>query len=183
MSASVTVHCNRQWADGACAHRLYTDAVTLDEARGVARWLGWRTHPGGLDYCPTHSGNPTPGPVADVVQLHAHATADGGGKGDQEPTPLEILTSAAQRLRALATAVDEDIADNPYWHTQHTAREHWFANGIDCAVGGPAGVLAGLLTPANARLLAQTLEHRHPRTAIPAELFLLGRNIHRSANR
>ncbi|MFJ6085105.1 hypothetical protein ACIQI8_27225 [Streptomyces sp. NPDC092369] len=179
MSASVTVHCNRQWADGACAHRLYTDAVTLDEARSVARWLGWRTHPGGLDYCPTHSGNPTPGPAADVVQLHAHATADGGSA----PTPLEVLTSAAQRLRALATAVDEDIADNPYWHSQHTAREDWFANGITNAVGGPAGVLAGLLSPANARLFAQALEDRRPRTAIPAELFLISRNIQRSANR
>ncbi|MBY8341847.1 hypothetical protein JYK17_17605 [Streptomyces sp. KC 17012] len=183
MSTSVTLHCNRQWAEGVCAAQLITDARSLDEARGVGRWLGWRTHPGDQDYCPEHSGSPAPTPRADVVQLHT-LSQPGSDSPAAGLLPGDVVAAAARHLRTLAEAAGHDLTENAYWHSEFATREHWFANGVENALGGPAGKLAGLLSPANGLLLAQTLErHTRARAPIPAETFLLARNIHRSSQR
>ncbi|MEU7318327.1 hypothetical protein [Streptomyces sp. NPDC007083] len=67
------------------------------------------------------------------------------------------LRATAQRLLDLADETAEDITTNDYWHSQHAPRERWFENGIDNAVGGPAGKLAGLFSPEASRALAQWL--------------------------
>lgn len=72
------------------------------------------------------------------------------------PSPGADLRAAAQFLLDLADGTDEDIATNPYWRSEYHPPEHWFANGIDNACGGPAGWLAGMFTPATARALAAT---------------------------
>lgn len=74
-----------------------------------------------------------------------------------DPGPAADLRTAAQLLLDLADAADEDIATNPYWHSEIHPREHWFANGIDNACGGPAGWLASMFSPALARELADWL--------------------------
>lgn len=68
--------------------------------------------------------------------------------------PADELHAAAQTLLDLADETAEDIASNDYWHSERVGPERWFANGIDNAVGGPGGRLAGLLSPATARSLA-----------------------------
>lgn len=70
--------------------------------------------------------------------------------------PEEALRLAAQTLLDLADETDDDIANSEYWQSTIHPPEQWFANGIDNACGGPAGLLAGMLTPATARLLAAT---------------------------
>lgn len=70
------------------------------------------------------------------------------------PNPAADLRAAAQLVLDMADAAEEDITTNPYWHSELHPREHWFANGIDNACGGPAGSLASLFTPAAARALA-----------------------------
>lgn len=69
-------------------------------------------------------------------------------------SPEDDLRLAAQTLLDLADQTDNDIANNAYWHSQIAPREQWFAHGIDNACGGPAGRLAGLLSPDTARQLA-----------------------------
>ncbi|QQM45138.1 hypothetical protein [Streptomyces liliifuscus] len=69
-------------------------------------------------------------------------------------SPAQELRTAAQTLLDHADATAEDIETNTYWHSQIADREHWYAHGIDNALGGPAGKLAGLLSPATARELA-----------------------------
>lgn len=71
-------------------------------------------------------------------------------------TPAADLRAAAQLLLDMADAADEDITTNPYWRSELEPREHWFANGIDNACGGPAGWLASMFNPATARALAAT---------------------------
>lgn len=66
------------------------------------------------------------------------------------------LKTAAQTLLDLADETDTDIETNTYWHSELTDRPHWYANGIDNALGGPAGKLSGLFSPAAARELAKT---------------------------
>lgn len=70
------------------------------------------------------------------------------------PSPVAVLRAAAQLLIDSADAADEDVAANPYWRSEHHPPEHWFANGIDNACGGPAGQLARMFTPATAWALA-----------------------------
>jgi hypothetical protein len=67
--------------------------------------------------------------------------------------PIDDLNRAAQTLLDLADDTDEEIKTNAYWHSQHTT--DWFANGIENAVGGPAGQLAGKINPAAARGMAK----------------------------
>lgn len=67
------------------------------------------------------------------------------------PSPAADMRAAAQLLLDLADAADEDMATNPYWQSELHPREHWFANGIDNACGGPAGWLASMFTPGLAR--------------------------------
>jgi len=180
VSTSIRLHCNRQWADGSCATVLITDARTREEARDAGRRAGWRIHPDGRDYCPGHSG--TPAPASTVVPLYPDTPPEPTADGSRTAlSPLETLHAAAQDLRALAAATDDEIAINPSWHSGLIQREHWFAHGITNAVGAPAGHLAALLSPANARLIAQSIErHTRTREPIPAETFLLARNIQRS---
>lgn len=71
-------------------------------------------------------------------------------------TPADELRTAAQTLLDLADATDEEIKTNEYWHSEYWHATNRFANGIDNAVGGPAGKLAGLLNPMTARALAKT---------------------------
>jgi hypothetical protein len=77
-------------------------------------------------------------------------------------TAADELRTAAQTLLDLADATDDDINTNPYWHSQIADPPHWFANGVENALGGPAGHLAGLLNPITARLLAKWLRSWAP---------------------
>lgn len=190
MSASITLHCNREWAEGTCATSLITDARTHDEARTTARQRGWRTHPDGRDYCPGHSGNPNRRLDTNVVHLHREEQPAPPAPAGSTPAPgatVDIVRTASARLKTLASVTDTEIAANTYWHSQHAPREHWFAHGIDNAIGGPAGHLAGLLSPANARFVAQllgrTVTAHTWSPAVPAEAFLLANNILRSIQR
>ncbi|MCI3277584.1 hypothetical protein [Streptomyces cylindrosporus] len=186
MSTSIHLHCNQQWSEGGCATFLVTDAHTVEEAEAAGRRLGWRTHTDGKAYCPGHSGNRRPVPDQTVVQLRPSTPSRPAPVKDaaEAPAPVELVLDAAQHLRTLAAATDTEMATNTYWRSELADQEHLFAHGIHNAVGGPPGLLAGLFGPGNARLLAQILErHTRPQTPIPAEIFLLARNIHRSRNR
>ncbi|MFF3151864.1 hypothetical protein [Streptomyces sp. NPDC057910] len=67
---------------------------------------------------------------------------------------VATLRSAAQILLDLADETDDEIKTNAYWHSRIAPEALWFAHGIDNAVGGPGGLLAGLLSPEAARGLA-----------------------------
>ncbi|MFF3697394.1 hypothetical protein [Streptomyces sp. NPDC002221] len=67
---------------------------------------------------------------------------------------VDTLRSAAQILLDLADETDDEIKTNAYWHSRIAPEPLWFAHGIDNAVGGPGGLLAGLLSPEAARGLA-----------------------------
>ncbi|MDX2697578.1 hypothetical protein [Streptomyces ipomoeae] len=69
-------------------------------------------------------------------------------------TPADNLRRAAQTLIDLADETDEETKTNPYWHSQITDEPHWYANGVENALGRPAGKLAQLLNPHAARQLA-----------------------------
>ncbi|MFE1950000.1 hypothetical protein ACFW9D_05960 [Streptomyces sp. NPDC059524] len=71
-----------------------------------------------------------------------------------DTTPADELRTAAQTLLDLADDTAEDMATNDYWRSAVVEPKHWFHNGIDNAVGGPAGKLAGLMSPRFARMLA-----------------------------
>lgn len=73
------------------------------------------------------------------------------------PSPAADMRAAAQLLLDLADETDQDIDGNLYWRSDLHPREHWFANGIDNACGGPAGWLASMFGPALARELADWL--------------------------
>ncbi|MCX5239755.1 hypothetical protein OG824_31600 [Streptomyces prunicolor] len=194
MSVSITLHCNRQWTHGRCAVSLPTGARSVDEALEVGRRQGWRTHSDGRDYCPGHSGRRTPQPSAPVVPLRPDRAPEvlraplPARSGATTTLPADTVRTASAHLKRLATLTDEEIAANAYWHSQHAPREAWFGHGIDNAVGGPAGHLAGLLSPANARFVAQLLDRNVTNNPdrpvlLHAEAFLLANNIVRSINR
>ena len=69
MSARITLHCDREWQYGTCTSQLFTDALTLDQARAEGDRRGWRCHADGNDYCPTCSGSGEPRRTT-VVHLH-----------------------------------------------------------------------------------------------------------------
>jgi hypothetical protein len=69
-------------------------------------------------------------------------------------SPAADLRAAAQLLLDLADETETEMETNTYWHSQIRPPVAWFANGIDNACGGPAGILAGLLSPPLARELA-----------------------------
>jgi hypothetical protein len=71
-----------------------------------------------------------------------------------DPSPAADLRAAAQLLLDLADETDAEIETNAYWRSEYRSPGAWFANGIDNACGGPAGILAGLLSPPLARELA-----------------------------
>ncbi|MFE9372283.1 hypothetical protein ACFYM2_21285 [Streptomyces sp. NPDC006711] len=68
---------------------------------------------------------------------------------------IDDLRTAAQILLDLADETDDEIKTNPCWHSRIAPESLWFAHGIDDAVGGPGGLLAGLLSPEAARGLAK----------------------------
>ncbi|MFC8676742.1 hypothetical protein ACFUEN_29155 [Streptomyces griseorubiginosus] len=181
MSVGITIHCNQQWQHGSCATSLITGARTLDDADRMAARRGWRIHPDGRHYCPGHSGTTNPAATGTVVRLYP------GNHQDETPSPpvsgpLETVTAAARILRSGAADTDTEMAANTYWHSELVPSDDWFMQGIDNAVGGPAGRLAGLLNPTAARHLAALLDrHTGTGTPIPAEVFLLARTIHRSS--
>ncbi|WP_019060014.1 hypothetical protein [Streptomyces prunicolor] len=194
MSISIALNCNRQWTHGRCAFALHTGARSIEEARELGRHQGWRTHSDGRDYCPGHSGRPTPQPGAQVVRLHPDRTPEllraplPARSGATTVLPADTVRTASAHLKRLSFVTDDEIAANTYWHSQLVPREEWFGHGIDNAVGGPAGRLAGLFSPANARFVAQLLDRTVTTTPgttvpLPAEAFLLANNIVRSINR
>lgn len=85
-------------------------------------------------------------------------------------SPAEELHTAAQTLLDLADETAEEIETNPYWHSEIAERPRWFANGVENGLGGPAGRLAGLLSPEAARALAALLRGvlSSAREAVPA---------------
>lgn len=95
--------------------------------------------------------DPFPQPIEQIGNCR------GCGISYQEARAAIELRTAAQTLLDLADETDQELADNEYWHSQIAPREKWFANGIDNACGGPAGKLAGLLSPEAARELADWL--------------------------
>lgn len=64
--------------------------------------------------------------------------------------PAQLLRRAADRLRELATAVEEELRENPYWQSEHAPPHDYpsvWVRGIDNALGGPAGALAAVMGP------------------------------------
>ncbi|MFI1535507.1 hypothetical protein [Streptomyces anandii] len=185
MSTSITFHCNHQWQHGICAVVLITDAHNLEAARSTARGRGWRTHPDGNDYCPSHSGAPARPTSTNVVTLRSVPTTmpdDGPVLG-----PRDVLQAAVHYLDTVASTTDVELATNPYWHRPDVPRRRWFAHGVENVLGGPPGELAALLNPPAARLLARILQrYLRPKSAptgIPAEAYLLARNLLDTASR
>jgi hypothetical protein len=68
---------------------------------------------------------------------------------------IDDLRAAAQILLDLADDTDNEIKTNASWHSRVAPEALWFAHGVDDAVGGPGGLLAGLLSPEAARGLAR----------------------------
>ncbi|MGV9427124.1 hypothetical protein ACWDO7_22910 [Streptomyces sp. NPDC003656] len=178
MSISITLHCNRDFGHGTCATSLITAARSLEDARATAHTAGWGTD-GDHDYCPGHAGHRRPA-ASTVVALHPRTPAPVGeclGPGD-------TIHAAITHLRATAAATEDELAA-PYWQNPQLPREYWFAAGVENALGGPAGKLAGLLDPATARHLVRLLQRttRTARAGIPVEAFLVAHHITRNANR
>jgi hypothetical protein len=71
--------------------------------------------------------------------------------------PADELRAAAQTLLDLADETAEEIEANDYWHSQIVNRPRWYANGVENALGGPAGKLAGLFSPEATREIAAWL--------------------------
>lgn len=67
------------------------------------------------------------------------------------PSPALTLHMAAARLRALAAQVRAQMASNDYWGMG-------WVRGVENAIGGPEGVLAGMFTPDLADDLADHLD-------------------------
>lgn len=67
------------------------------------------------------------------------------------PSPALTLHEAAAVLRALAAKVRTQMVSNDYWGMG-------WARGVENAIGGPEGVLAGLFTPDLADELADHLD-------------------------
>lgn len=77
-------------------------------------------------------------------------------------TPADELRTAAQTLLDLADETAEEIQTNSYWHSEIADRPRWFANGVENALGGPSGKLAGLFSPDTTRALAGWLRSWAP---------------------
>jgi hypothetical protein len=77
-------------------------------------------------------------------------------------TPAEELRTAAEKLRSLVAAVDQDMATNPYWssseHPPH-AYPTLYARGVDGGLGGPAGAFAAAMHPGVGAALADWLDY------------------------
>lgn len=76
-------------------------------------------------------------------------------------TPAEEIAAAATKLRALAAAVLDDIAINPYWaSSEHPPHAHpsLYARGVDNGLGGPAGAFAAAMGPNVGATLADWLD-------------------------
>ncbi|EYT83997.1 hypothetical protein CF54_04110 [Streptomyces sp. Tu 6176] len=69
MSVRITLHCNTERRESACATWLMTDAESRDEARAAGRARGWRTTASG-DYCPACSGQGPQPATAVVAVIH-----------------------------------------------------------------------------------------------------------------
>lgn len=67
------------------------------------------------------------------------------------PSPALTLHMAAAELRALVAKVRARMAQNDYWGMGWTP-------GVENAIGGPEGVLAGMFTPDLADVLADHLD-------------------------
>jgi len=67
------------------------------------------------------------------------------------PGPALTLHQAAAKLRAAAEATTADMIGNPFW------KNGWQAE-VDGALGGPSGVLCGLLSPELALDVADWLD-------------------------
>ncbi|MGW0795963.1 hypothetical protein [Streptomyces sp. NPDC002692] len=96
----------------------------------------------------------------------------------------DIIRTASAHLKRLAADTDGQMGIDPRWQTE-APRQEWFFLGVDNAVGGPAGRLAGLFGPRNARLFAHVLDRSISPTPgspnpIPSEIFLCAHNIVRS---
>lgn len=77
-------------------------------------------------------------------------------------TPDQEIRAAAEKLRGLIDAVDQDMVTNPYWssddHPPH-AYPTLYARGVDGALGGPAGAFAAAMHPGVVTAIADWLEH------------------------
>lgn len=101
------------------------------------------------------------------------------------PTPADELRAAAEKLRALAAAVEADVETNPYWWSELTQRPDWYANGVRNGLGGPSGELSAAMHPGVGAALAPLLE-RQARIAAETQDFLgdefqdgaLDQNVH-----
>jgi len=73
-----------------------------------------------------------------------------------DPSPSEILTTAAQALRDAANATRYEMKTGTYW--QGLAPDVAWERGITNAVGGPAGDFCALMSPDTALALADWLD-------------------------
>ncbi|MFZ3473130.1 hypothetical protein ACODT3_10650 [Streptomyces sp. 4.24] len=73
-------------------------------------------------------------------------------------TAADELRAAAEKLRALSLAAEADVAANPYWRSDLTARPDWYANGVRNGLGGESGELAAAMHPGVGTALADWLD-------------------------
>jgi len=80
----------------------------------------------------------------------------------QPETPAERLARAAAVLRERANAATAEIVKNPYWGAAQSyyrpeTYERLYDEGVQNALGGPSGILAGTFGPDVALLVADLL--------------------------
>lgn len=76
-------------------------------------------------------------------------------------TAAETLRAAAAKLRKTADLALMDVLTNPFWESEIIPAEDQsgrYAHGLRGGMGGPAGDLAALFTPATVVALAEWLD-------------------------
>jgi len=102
-----------------------------------------------------------------------------------EPTPVaDELRTAAGRLRHLGNAALMDVLTNDYWQSEIVSADDpdgRYAHGTRGGMGGAAGDLGALFTPALVTLLAELLDgaadHWPIRSGVGSRLLAVARSI------
>lgn len=74
------------------------------------------------------------------------------------PVPSAVLRATAETIRADVAEMHSEMGDNPYWRSDEPDRDRVYTLGVENALGGAAGVLAGRFTPAVALAVADLLD-------------------------
>jgi hypothetical protein len=83
------------------------------------------------------------------------------------PEAPALLRDAATRLRRLVTATEADMVENAYWGNSPTSAS--YTAGVENALGGPAGELAGAMHPSLCKAVAAILDAQAERAESGAQ--------------